>query len=449
MKTLFALLLGVGALAQTVSAESVSCPCTFRQNWPWDARLLIDVEMPAGTNDLALTASFVHDGERVELELSPGTGLSGASLFCRTNGLWRYVWDPGAAGYPKALSDFALAAEAVPPADRTWLVVDMATGSAQYCADDAAPRNEAGRPWQETVYMTDKMVFRRIPAGTFTMGYTDEQIAYLTALSPAQKTLLKARRVELTSDFYLAIYPTTRGQIRRLQNRDATSSDAIAWTGDKNVTGGGATCFQRGSNAVEGVSWPTTKFRVTTDSWVAQFRARCGNRFMIDLPTAAQWQRAMRPDANWIWYDTPEYGGGAVGDSATTLTNVLDVISQIPERIASGKNFYSTPWRVGLKQPNALGFYDSVGARPELVLDQWNGTLDDFARDAVDPVGPATNPRTHIMFSAFVNDQSLAAWSLCNVQGMSNDHDLNADTEICFRYAIHLNPPVGFNGTWE
>ena len=62
---------------------------------------------------------------------------------------------------------------------------------------------------------------------------------------------------------------------------------------------------------------------------------------------------------------------------------------------------------------------------------------------------PAANPKHHIMFSAFVNDKSLAAWSLCNVQWASTDHDLNSDTEHCFRYAIHLNPPVGFNGTWE
>lgn len=437
-------------LFAAASAASVPCPCTFRQNWPWDARLFIDATLPEGTNDLTLAASFAYDGARVALELSPANGLKGDSVYNCTNGVRRYVWDPATAGYPKALADFTLTASAEPVSDRTWLVVDMATGRSAYYADDAAPRDaETGWPWQDDVYKTDKMVFRRIPAGTFTMGYTDEQIAYLTALSPAPKTLLTVRQVELTSDFYLAIYPTTRGQIRRLQNRDITASDTVAWVGDKNVTGGGATCFQRGSNAVEGIAWPTTKFRVSPDSWVAKFRARCGNRFMIDLATAAQWQRAMRPDPTWLWYDTPAHGGGAVGDSATTLTNVLDAISQIPTRLASGTALYSTPERVGLKQPNALGFYDSVGARPELVLDQWNWTLDDFSHDAVDPVGPSANPTHHIMFSAFVNDKSLAAWSLCNVQGMSTDHDLNSDTEHCFRYAIHLNPPVGFNETWE
>lgn len=439
-------------LSAAASAASVPCPCTFRQNWPWDARLFIDATLPEGTNDLTLAASFAHDGARVALELSPATGLTGDSVYNCTNGVRRYVWDPAKAGYPKVLADFTLTASAEPVSDRTWLVVDMATGQTAYYADDAAPRDaETGWPWQDDVYKTKKMVFRRIPAGTFTMGYTDEQIAWLKERSPTPvgRVLLKTHQPTLTSDFYLAIYPLTYGQIRRLQNPASLDNGTVGWVGDKNVTGGGAVCFQRGSNAVEGVSWPETKFRVSPGSWVAKFRARCGKRFMVDLPTAAQWQRAMRPDPTWLWYDTPAHGGGAVGDSATTITNVLDAISQIPARLASGTALYSTPESVGLKQPNALGFYDGVGARPELLLDQYNWKAEDYSAEAVDPVGPTSNKERRAMANSFVAAKSLAQWSLASLVGATTDHDLDSNTEHCIRYAIHLAPPASFGGEWE
>lgn len=447
-RLLMGILLACGV--QALSAASVACESSFRQNWPWDARLFIDVTMPEGTNDLSLVATFNHDGARVELELTPGRGLKGPTIYGSTGGVKHLSWDPVAAGYTKALTDFSLTARAVPAEDRAWLVIDMATGASEYYAKDAAPVNDKGWPWQDSVYKNGKMVFRRVPAGTFTMGYTDEQIAYLDAMSPAGTAYMpKVHQVELTSDFYLGIYPVTYGQIRRLEDSSSVVNASGAWVGDKNVQGGGSVCFQRGSNDVEGVSWPTTKFTVTPDSWVGRFRARCGNKFMIDLATAAQWQRAMRPDPQWLWYEVEGLGGGAVGDSAETITNVLDAISQIPSALARGTNLYSVPSSVGQKQPNALGFYDSVGARPEIMLDQWNWDLNSFSRDAVDPVGPTNNPKYRVSFNSFVNSRSLKQWSMLTISSSTTDHDLNSDTQHCFRYAIHLNPPASFNGTWE
>ena len=83
---------------------SASLPCAVRQNWPWDAKVFIDMTMPAGTNDLQVMASFNNNGAHHEIELTTGNGLSG-SPYCLTGGTYRLTWNPAAAGYTGAITD--------------------------------------------------------------------------------------------------------------------------------------------------------------------------------------------------------------------------------------------------------------------------------------------------------------------------------------------------------
>lgn len=165
---------------------------------------------------------------------------------------------------------------------------------------------------------------------------------------------------------------------------------------------------------------------------------------MFDLATAAQWQKAMRPDPQWLWYDTPEYGGGKITDSLETITNVLGVISQIP--LNKG---YSQPDKMGLYQPNSYGLYDSVGARIEFVLDRWKGSLKDFSDAATDPVGPSTTSGSRLEFGSWQASKSLAAWTMASVNSYKEDAENKPSEGHHYRYVIHLNPPKSFNGVWE
>ena len=160
---------------------SASLPYTVRQNWPWDAKVIIDVTMPAGTNDVEITASFDSGGAHHELLLTDANGLS-RSTYCLTGGAKRFVWDPAALGYRGALTSLDVTAKAFTPDERAWLVIDLATGASEFAALGDEPKDANGKPWQDNQYKTSKMVFRRIPAGTFTRGYTTAEKDYIKGL---------------------------------------------------------------------------------------------------------------------------------------------------------------------------------------------------------------------------------------------------------------------------
>ena len=185
---------------------SASLPYTVRQNWPWDAKVIIDVTMPAGTNDVEITASFDSGGAHHELLLTDANGLS-RSTYCLTGGTKRFVWDPAALGYRGALTSLDVTAKAFAPDERAWLVIDLATGASEFVALGDEPKDANGKPWQDNQYKTSKMVFRRIPAGTFTRGYTDAEKTYLKGLDAelglASSTMLTAKETTLTSDYYI------------------------------------------------------------------------------------------------------------------------------------------------------------------------------------------------------------------------------------------------------
>ena len=427
---------------------------TVRQNWPWDTRILIDVAMPEGTNDVELTASFVNGGVRHEIALDCGTGLS-MSPFSLTGGVHRLVWDPAACGYAGAISALDISAKACSADEHAWIVIDLDTGAAQYVALGDEQKDATGRPWQDLEYKTSKMVFRRIPAGTFTRGYTADEKSYVYGLDGgSDNTVLTAAETTLTSDYYISIYETTKAQVCRIV--DGNSSYLSNPMPDAGVVcASGFVCFQRGSNSVEGINWPFTKFAVTPTSIVGRFRSLCGNRFMIDLPTCAQWQKAARPDSKWLWYDTSSYpgglAGGTVNDSYDALTNIVAHISDGYRRAFGGVAYeYSPPDVAGMYLPNPYGLYDLVGSRLELVLDMWNGNAAAAASAGIDPVGMAQqNYNYRMMCNSYSQKKTLTQWLMASASAQNvSDAAHKSGNEFCYRYVIHLNPPQSFGGKW-
>ena len=438
---------------------SASLPYTVRQNWPWDAKVIIDVTMPAGTNDVEITASFDSGGAHHELLLTDANGLS-RSTYCLTGGTKRFVWDPAALGYRGALTSLDVTAKAFAPDERAWLVIDLATGASEYVALGDEPKDANGKPWQDNQYKTSKMVFRRIPAGTFTRGYTTAEKDYIKGLdrelgATSSSKMLTAAETTLTSDYYVSIYLTTRAQVARIMDVPSSSGYYNQVTPDAGqMFAAGHVCFQRGSNSVESINWPFTKFAVTPTSIIGRFRARCGNRFWIDLPTCAQWQRAARPDTKWLFYDTSSYpggmSGGEVGDSLATITNIIARISYGYQRKYCGVGgVYSPPTTVGDLLPNAYGLYDLIGSRPDLLLDRWNNGSEDAADSAgVDPVGMLDAGNSRMVNNSFSNYGTISNWSIAFAGSLNSDNPRNSSVENCYRYVIHLNPPQSFGGKW-
>ena len=130
---------------------SASLPCTVRQNWPWDAKVFIDMTMPAGTNDLLVMASFNNNGAHHEIELTTGNGLS-SSPYCLTGGTYRLTWDPAAGGYTGAITDLNISTAAVTADERAWIVIDLETGAHEYVALGDEPKDANGKPWQDAQY---------------------------------------------------------------------------------------------------------------------------------------------------------------------------------------------------------------------------------------------------------------------------------------------------------
>ena len=452
------ILSGVCVLASLAASAASEVAVAARQNWPWDAKVIIDVTMPEGTNDLGIAVSFNHGGAYHELELVDGASMTGLSSlepspYCLTGGTYRITWDPAACGYDGALENLSVSAKAYTRDDRAWLVIDIPTGEYEYVALGDEPKDSNGKPWQDNTYMTSKMVFRRIPAGTFTRGYTADEKAYLVKLDTdrgiSANTMLNAKETTLTSDFYMSIYQTTKAQVSRIADATSTNGELTPDAGSK--FGAGYVCFQRGSNSVEGINWPSTKFAVTPTSIVGRFRARCGNRFWIDLPTCAQWQRAARPDTQWLWYDTSSYTGGMEGgttnDSIYTITNIVKTISDGYRRWVANSGTYSPPDTPGRYLPNSYGLYDLVGSRREILQDWWNSNADALDSAGVDPVGK-TSASTRMAVNSYANGGKITCWAIASAGAIRSDGEHNSSQEMCYRYAIHLRPPRSFGDKW-
>ena len=428
---------------------SASLPCSVRQNWPWDAKVFIDVTMPAGTNDVEITASFDNGGAHHEMVLTDANGLS-SSTYCLTGGVHRFTWDPSACGYTGALTALDVTVRSFTPDERAWIVIDLDTGAHEYVALGDEPKDANGKPWQDAQYKRAKMVFRRIPAGTFMRGYTTAEKNYIKGLERGGTSkMLTAAEVTLTSDYYITIYQATRGQVARIVGNSTYLNVVTPDAGI--VCAAGAECFQRGSNSVEGINWPVTKFAVTPNSIIGRFRALCNNAFWIDLPTSAQWQRAARPDTQWLWYDTSSYpggiSGGKVGDSFDTITNIIARISIGYSNYESHQNSYNPPGTPGMFLPNSYGLYDLIGSRQEFLLDNWDGTETATASAGVDPVGMPQST-TRMVHNSFNNYGTISNWSIAYVGTMNSDREHDSNFEYCYRYVIHLNPPQSFGGKW-
>ncbi len=178
------------------------------------------------------------------------------------------------------------------------------------------------------------MAFKRIPAGTFTMGDdggdADEQ---------------PARQVTISSDFFMGVYEVTQAE----------------WTAVMGTNPSGSN--QGGTFPVENVSWEEVQ------TFVSALNQREGTT-LYRLPTEAEWEYATRAGSQTDYY---------FGDNADDLGQYAWYNLN-----ASGRTH-----EVGQKLPNDFGLYDTHGNVFEWVQDWYDA--DYYASGpATDPQGPDT-----------------------------------------------------------
>ncbi len=313
-------------------------------------------------------SSFDQNGELRCTELIPGSTCT-VEWASFVDGPWTNTWD--ALRCVVADTNGAITVS-VPMFYRvrglpcTYLVVDLAGGptASNYPVSYLAGVPEGG--WTDD-FKTSKLVLRRIPAGTFTMGSPEGEVG--------RESDETQHQVTLTQPFYVGVFEVTQKQWERVMGtwpsyfnntsyRDARPVEQVSYD------------MIRGSTA--GAGWPANS-NVDSDSFMGRLRARTGKAF--DLPTEAQW----------------EYAGRAGTKTALNSGKNLTRTGSCPNMAEVGRYHYNGPQTYGDAQtvdtaggtaeagsylPNAWGLYDIHGNVWEWCLDWYGaypGTVEDPA----------------------------------------------------------------------
>lgn len=406
MKKYFSILFVCSVISGMVEAGATAA-VVARQRWPFSSLVDIDVKLDSSTcSDAVLTATY--DGVDTPISIEKGL-VSGSTVL--SPGINRLVWDPSAAGLgQKKLKNFSVQVTLIPFADRRFLVFDLKDRSYSYYSADPE-----GLAWNDAKYKSRYIVFRRVPAGVYQLGYTVAQMDRLSELGAGQgyrtqyEKCYLPRTVAITKDYYIAIFQLTRAQEQAISwhseksagsvgyedyywtdvdNAYSYKSDPRSWRGDPSDPNSSFAWPQDGHTVSMPVCEQTTG--KTSGSVVGRFRQLMANgpmnlppNMVIDLPTEAQWEIAARAGQPTYYADC-----GTLIDSRETILAYQDahfVCNDSPI--------------VGTLAPNSWGLYDVLGLNYELTInavtldtasssveDIWCGTLFIPTQD-VDPVG--------------------------------------------------------------
>jgi len=372
-----------GCLTLSVLADAPAIrDVTVRQRWPWsrlvDISYVLDCD-PTQRVDVSIAA---YNGS--QKLFYPLHALSG-DLYAVSNGARRIVWDPAKTGYTNAILP-RFNVDIAPTNTPLYMIVDLtkeagATNQIEYVyeADLVAgqwgswERNAVtnnGTPVHSVIWTgvtndalyktkTEKLVLRRVPAGTFAMG---------SAVPPTITT-------RLTKDFYVGVFEVTQKQWALVMgnsypsfhttSRDARPVERVSYLD-----------IRGSANNVPPVNWPSTGAQVSSTNFLGRLRSLTGIGD-FDLPTEAQWEYACRAGT------TTHYNDGKGTPGVLTSNDQINVLGRY--KWNGGFYWNGTGWVTGLATlgpengsaivgsylPNAWGLYDTLGNVWELCLDWW------------------------------------------------------------------------------
>ena len=406
-KRVLAVLASCAALC--AAAETSISHVVVNQRWPWSEKVDVDFILSGEANDVEVTATWDAHPEPYRL----------GTMFSVVPGQNRLTWDPAQSPFAgRTLTGFTVAVSNVAASAHKYIVVDLVDGGYEFLSDVPAVG------WTDA-HKSSKMVFRRIPAGTYTLGEPVETFAHLNHYNPGSVTTTNCNRrtVTFTSDFYVGIFMYTRAQHRYLGFE--TSGDADSKPQD-NLS------YNALRGAKPGIDWPTTGYKVADDSVVAKLREKAGDGLVIDLCEEEQWEVAARANTTTFWPT-----GGMTDETFGQHTNqVNDIAAWYGNTASTAQKAVGTAER-----DNGWGFYDVVGLAGEWTLDCAKNTGPStpalgLPSSSVDPVG-ADGWTYRVVKSASGNSSNTEFWWLLP----SRRQLAEPSTGTCStRFCIHLKP---------
>ena len=383
---------GACVAALTGMAVPTVSDVVVQSRWPWSTKVDVHFVLSGVTAPVDVVCTFKDGGTALN---APTASLSG-DLEELQNGAYTITWDPVAAGYGPEKKLSALTAEIATVATKLYMIVDLSSSLANTVEARVSYTNEVigtNGQWADR-YKTDCVVFRRIRAGTFTMG------AKSSESSRGIETGFR-RQVTLTKDFYIGVFEIPQKIFKLIFGSGYPFSDA-GGKGEFTTTPDARPVSHITYNHIRSTNWSCTNTlaearAVTSSSWIGKFRAKVGDALQFDLPTEAQWEYACRAGT-----DASLYNGYDVSKTATQDSHLdslgryrynggyLDNGETLPGKTATTNNATAN---IGSYEPNAWGLYDMLGNVEEWVLD-WGISVasgdmyDESVAQTVDPRGP-------------------------------------------------------------
>ena len=381
MKRVLIEMMAVFMAVSSMAADPTVSQVTARQRWPWSR--LVDIDYVIACDGTQSVDVAVQAFTRNTALSMPGRSLSG-DLYGVSYGAHHIVWDPTATAYTNSgvLPEFRVTLSVAEAP--VYMIVDLtksagADGQIEYIYPGDARLETYGlftNVWfgvtNDSVYATDKLVLRRIHAGSYGMGDS----ANLSTT--------------LTKDFYAGVFEVTQRQWELITGAKPSYFNNSTYYATRPVEQASYDDVRGATNSSTVVNWPATGVSVLPSSFVGKLRTQTGLAD-FDLPTEAQWECLCRAGTATVFND----GNAANVNGDNANTNAwLDALGRykfdggyLADGVtapAQGCGATNGTAAVGSYQANAWGLYDTHGNVWEWCLDWWKA---DPLAGGADPSG--------------------------------------------------------------